>query len=246
MKMKFLDRILLFVGAFLTAVSGLGVFLVGLGVDRVSVSIFGLEGLVINRWLILVIGVLLFAFGIYLLSLPRSGRKNQGDFVIQQTAGGELRISVKAMESLVHKVMASHEEMSLKGLTVDNRRDGVVIDLKVAMAGNISIPLAVTALQKEVRQHLLSASGVDVKEVRVSVETADTVATDSPFLMQDPPVAEVKASAEETLGPQEKHGWFGFGKKPAEKVESQTAPDTPLISEDTQSAHADEQHHEGN
>ena len=64
MKMKFLDRILLFVGAFLTAVSGLGVFLVGLGVDRVSVSIFGLEGLVINRWLILVIGVLLFAFGI--------------------------------------------------------------------------------------------------------------------------------------------------------------------------------------
>lgn len=241
MKVKFLDRILLFVGAFLTALTGIGTFLVGLGVDRISVSVFGAEGFIINRWLILLSGAILFLFGVYLLTLPKAGRKSREDFVIQQTAGGELRISVKAMESLVHKVMAAHSEMSLKGLAIENRRDGVVIDLKVAMAGNISIPLAVTALQKEVRQHLLSASGVDVKEVRVSVDTADTEVEDSPFLMQEPPNMEPENVEEQPLA-REKHTWFGFGGKPAE----QQAEATPDDSNDADITQADDQHHEGN
>lgn len=239
MKVKFLDRILLFVGAFLTALAGVGTFLVGLGVDRIAVSVFGAEGLVINRWLILVSGAVLFLFGVYLLTLPKSGRATREDFVVQQTAGGELRISVKAMESLVHKVMDAHDEMALKGLTIENRRDGVVIDLKVAMAGNISIPLAVAALQKEVRQHLLNASGVDVKEVRVSVDTADNEVKESPFLMQEPPKVEPETAAPPQAA--EKHTWFGFGRKVDEQAEAM--PDAP---DDEDIAQVEEQHLEGN
>ncbi len=73
--------------------------------------------------------------------------------------------------------------MVLKGLSIENRRDGVVIDLKLALAGNVFIPQAVAALQKQVREHILASSGVDIKEVRVSVDTADGIARESPYIL---------------------------------------------------------------
>jgi hypothetical protein len=73
--------------------------------------------------------------------------------------------------------------MVLKGLSIENRRDGVIIDLKLALAGNVIIPQAVAALQKQVRDHVLASSGVDIKEVRVSVDTADGIARESPYII---------------------------------------------------------------
>jgi uncharacterized alkaline shock family protein YloU len=127
--------------------------------------------------------LLLFLFGLYVLSLPTRQRRDKNAFIVQQTASGELRISLKAMESLVQKCLVQHSEMVLKGLSIENRRDGVIIDLKLALAGNVIIPQAVAALQKQVRDQVLASSGVDIKEVRVSVDTADGIVRDSPFII---------------------------------------------------------------
>lgn len=185
MKFRTLDRIFLFVGAFLTALSGVCVVLIGLRSDTLSLADFSGTTISINRFLILLCGIVLFVYGVYVMSLPQSYRKRKTDFVVQQTADGEMRISVNAFDGLVRKVMETRSEMTLKSMDVENRKDNVYIDLKLAVAKNISIPLAVASLQKDIKQYLLSSTGVDVREVKVSVDTTDDVAKDSPYLMQD-------------------------------------------------------------
>ena len=126
---------------------------------------------------------MLFVYGVYIMSLPQKYRRSKEEFVVQQTATGELRISVKAIESLVQKCVATHEEMSLKSLNILNQRSGVLVDMRVALADNVSIPLAVAALQKQVKSYLLSAAGVEAKEVRVSVETTGGRAQTSSYIL---------------------------------------------------------------
>ena len=96
-----------------------------------------------------------------------------------------MRISINALDSLVRKVMAGHTEMSLKDMSIENIKESVLVDIKIAIAENVSIPLAVASVQKEIRQHLLSATGIDVKVVRVSVQTADAAVEASPFIMHE-------------------------------------------------------------
>ena len=199
MKLRVYDRLLLALGAILAVLTGLGLFLMGLLIDGIPLQGLTQEPATLNRWVLLLAGLLLTLYGLYVLFMPHRYRKGKEEFIVQQTATGELRISVKAMESLVHKCVSQHSEMSLKGLEIISRRDQVIIDLKLALANNISIPLAVSALQKQVRDYLLSASGVDVKEVRVSVETADSQAKGSPYETSMPQVHIPAMPAEEDV-----------------------------------------------
>ena len=48
-------------------------------------------------------GVLLVAFGAFLIALPWKLASRKHDFIVQQTDNGELRIAVKAIENLVQK-----------------------------------------------------------------------------------------------------------------------------------------------
>ena len=125
------------------------------------------------RTLCAVIGALAALSGVCLLFFVgrRPGRRQ--DFVTQKTDNGELRIAVKAIEKLVLKCIDLHDEIRLTSMTVQNARSGVTVDLTVSLANNISIPLAVAALQKQIKQYLAASSGVEVREVRVSVEATE-------------------------------------------------------------------------
>ena len=185
MKFKIWNRLILGIGAVFVALVGIAVFLLGLLVDGIPLQGLTQQPATLSRWVVIICGLLLFLYGIYVISLPGRARRDKGTFIVRQTDTGELRISLKAMESLVQKCLVQHSEMVLKGLSIENRRDGVVIDLKLALAGNVFIPQAVAALQKQVREQVLASSGVDVKEVRVSVDTADGIARESPYILSD-------------------------------------------------------------
>ena len=103
--------------------------------------------------------------------------------MVQQTDNGELRIAVKAIENLVQKCIDMHEEIHVVSMKIRNCRDGVRVDLCISLANNIAIPLAVASLQKQIKQYLAASSGIEVKEVRVSVETAQAGVGDSPYLV---------------------------------------------------------------
>ncbi len=200
MKVTILDRVVLFVGAFFTALVGVALVLAGLQTGGIEVGSAGLS-LRVQGWLIVLFGALLFAFGVFLLSLPAKYRKRKEDFVVQPTDSGELRISVKAIESLVQKVFHEHPEATLNRLDILTQRDGVVVDMGISLADNVSIPLLVGALQKQISQHLLAAAGVDVHEVRVAVEMTESQIAASPYLVQE--VANVELPPREEAQPEE-------------------------------------------
>ena len=183
MKIKFWDRVILFFGALLTILAGALLFITGLQVQGTIGEALPL-GL---RIACIALGILTAAFGGYLFVFPRKFAYRKHDFVVQQTENGEVRIAVKAIENLVQKCIDTHEEVRVVSMKIRNGRDGVTVDLCISLANNISIPLAVASLQKQIKQYLVASSGIEVKEVRVSVETAQTLMDAAPYLAEEEP-----------------------------------------------------------
>ena len=184
MKIRFWDRLILFLGALLTIAAGAFLAVCGLqfaGELGKALPLPARVGCIAG-------GILLVAFAVYLLVFPRKCSAGRHSFIVQQTDNGELRIAVKAIECLVQKCVDMHEEIDLNSMRIRNAREGVTVDMSISLANNISIPLAVASLQKQIKQYLAASSGIEVKEVRVSVDTASGEAEpipDSPYLVQE-------------------------------------------------------------
>ena len=192
MKLKIKDRLLLLLCTLFVFAVGVG--LVVLSIRQPSIVLDGANGSFFSwpRLAVIGVGFVLALCAVYLLVLPSKLRENRKGFVVQQTDNGELRIAIKAIENLVKKCVDMHEEMTLSSMVIQNARDGVTVDLRISLANNISIPLAVASLQKQIRQYLAVSSGIEVREVRVSVETTETGIGDSPYLVENQPAPAMK------------------------------------------------------
>lgn len=194
MKIRFWDRLVLFFGGLLTILSGAALVLF-------SLPVLALAGEQLTSWMRIAAcaaGALEILLGVFLLAFPRRYRRGRHDFVVQQTENGELRIAIQAIESLVQKCIDMHEEIHVVSMHIRNKREGVVIDLRISLANNISIPLAVASLQKQIKQYLVASSGIEVQEVRVSVETAQDAAGSSPYLVHAEENGEKQPEQKET------------------------------------------------
>lgn len=129
-----------------------------------------------------IVGLLVLAVSCISLMLRRRATKGN---VLQETENGELSIAVKAIEGLVRKCVDTHEELHLEGLKLGTERDGLVIDLRIALGSSVSIPLVADALQKQVKQYITACTGLEVKMVRVHVDTAQADVKRSPFDLPD-------------------------------------------------------------
>lgn len=129
-------------------------------------------------------GVVVLLAGILSLRVALRRSKRKG-FVVQTTDVGELSISIRAIEDLVNKCVAKHEELHVSSTTLDNSRDGLTIGLRVGLATGVNIPLAVNALQKQIKQYVTACSGVDVQEVKVQVEATSAKAKPSIYAVSE-------------------------------------------------------------
>lgn len=98
-------------------------------------------------------------------------REQKKDFVTQRTDGGELSIAISAIEHLVQQCVDTHAEIQMSDMKVKSHRDGVRILLSISLGSGVSIPLAVTALQKQIEQYVTECTGVEVWEVCVQVDS---------------------------------------------------------------------------
>ena len=141
----------------------------------------------------------LLALGLYCVgTLFRRDKAHRG-FVVQKTEGGELSISIKAIEGLVRKCLGKHEEIHLSGMRMDTTRDGLVIRLRIGLAGGVNIPLAAGAVQKQIKQYVTACSGVDVREVKVQVETSAEQSGSSIYAVPDLPEEAAALPREEEM-----------------------------------------------
>lgn len=235
MKLKLMDRVMLLASAAVALLSGLAVIVFSL---QTSVAFFAAEDggyFTLRRIIFLLMGILLFLVGCYLAGLPFRMRYSRRGFIIQQTDNGELRIAIKAIDSLVKKCVDMHEEMRLISMDITNARGGVTIDLGISLANNISIPLAVASLQRQIKQYLLASSGIDVCDVRVLVETADSGVGESPYLVNNEIASTTPASEEAPKGKGKiplHRRIFSKPEQPAAMPQTPPAPQEALREED--------------
>ena len=118
-------------------------------------------------------------------------------FVMQKGENGAIGVSIKSIEGLVQTCVKQHEVVESAKISVVERRDGIVILLNIEEAAGVNIPLAVGALQKQIKQYVNTCTGVDVHEVRVMVESTERSVSESPFAVEKPVVMTTAATAAE-------------------------------------------------
>ena len=151
--------------------------------------------------------ILLLLLGLYCFLMLFRHRKRK-DFVLQETEAGEMSISIKAIEGLVQKCIDTHEELRVTSMKLDNSRKGLNVDLRLGTSSDMSIPLAVGSLQKQIKQYVNECSGIAINDVRVQVDTTAAKVKDSVYTVRsaakeaaEPVTVEVPAieeAAEET------------------------------------------------
>ncbi len=191
MKLKLMDRIVAF---FL----GLIVFAFGLGVLAFSANLWLTSyNAMYALWQHLVvgaIGILLCALGLHGMAMAfRSGREK--GFIAQHTEYGDLSISMSAIENMVKKCVDSHSELKVGSTRIRHARDSIIVSIRISLANGVNIPLAVSALQRQIKQYITSCSGVDVKEVRVMVETNNSLVSAPCPLPADTMIADADAAS---------------------------------------------------
>ena len=112
----------------------------------------------------------LLALALIGMILPAK-KKRSSNFAIQQNENGMVRISLKALDTLVQKCLNKHAELKVVTSTLFSDEESVRVDVHIALQSDISMPLAISALQKQIKKYLEACSGVVVKEVRIFVDS---------------------------------------------------------------------------
>lgn len=103
------------------------------------------------------------------ITLPAK-KKRSSNFAIQQNEDGVVRISIKALDALVQRCLNQHAELKVVTSSLYSDEESVRVDVHITLQSDISMPLAISALQKQIKRYLEACSGVAVKEVRVFVD----------------------------------------------------------------------------
>ena len=197
MKLRVKDRILLFLCG-LVLLSGVAALVLQMFFSK---DVLGFAARLLARgeedWhikaAVIAAGVLVLLLGLYACTMIiRRQRRNKG-FVRQRTEDGDLNISIKTLDSLTQNCIETQQDVKVSSTQIEDGRDGITINLRCVMPSGINIPLVVNNLQRQIKQYVTACSGVDVKEIRVQVDSAEGKAENSDYQVPVPlaaPLAE--------------------------------------------------------
>ena len=188
MRIRIADRILVAVAGLLLIASSVALVLqLYCGVDVVGTATRVLTQDTVSRKVFLTfVAACVLALGVYCLLVLFRHRGRRDRFILQKNENGELAISLTALQNMIDKCLAPHQELDVQNVFLENQRDGLLVLIRGSVAGGISIPLTVEALQKQIKQYVTACSGVEVKSIRVQIESSGEDATDAPFAIDAP------------------------------------------------------------
>lgn len=175
MKHPVFDRILM----LLSAIGGLCVTALCISIFAGYVSLDTLSDFLLRagalglkaRVLLIVLAVVFALYALLMLAMMLPGRKKRSSsFAIQRNENGMVRISLKALETLVQKCLNQHAELKVVTSSLFSDEETVRVDVHITLQSDISMPLAISALQKQIKKYIEACSGVMVQEVRVFVD----------------------------------------------------------------------------
>lgn len=188
MKLKFTHKLLLFVGSLFMMLIGIAIILGSLQFNAIPIRQEGEGFLTVSRFLFLLSGLIVIAFGVFCLSLPHRLKQSKLDFITQKTETGELKISTQAIEAIIQKSLSQQDAAKLQRFLVLPQKNGVEVDLTVSFAGNVMIPEAVTDIQQHIKKTLKQTLNIEAREIKVTVEKADLTAVNSPHRIKTEPL----------------------------------------------------------
>ena len=190
MRLRITDRILV-------AVAGILLLAICAGIVAqlfFNVDLIGFAGRIFSseaqgtRILLAGAAVILFLLGLYCLLVLFRHRRRKDKYFMQKNENGELAISVNALEIMVRKCLCQHEELNISKLYLENRKDGLMIFLRGSVAGGISIPLTIEVIQKQIRQYVTACSGVEIRGIKIAIDSSGEDAENAPFAIAAPAV----------------------------------------------------------
>jgi uncharacterized alkaline shock family protein YloU len=117
-----------------------------------------------------ILSVLLLAFAVFfLLSSMRPGGDN-GQTIVQMGPLGEVRISFKAVETLVLKAARGSKGVREVKTRILNTERGLVIFLRAVSVPDQNIPQVTAELQQLVKSYVEDSTGTTVAEIKVLIE----------------------------------------------------------------------------
>ena len=184
MKIRWYDRLLVTISALLLIT--LGAFLImtvfpSTGMYSVGQDVFNAfgwnavsNGLASGNWIVIasliVVGLLLIAWGVRQILSLAPKKKRQSFFNATELPHGRLSISLTALEHLVNKCIGNHTEFTDSHIRITGDEDKAKVAIKSTITGGISMPKSTEALQKEIVSHLGEYAGIQVSAVDVVVE----------------------------------------------------------------------------
>lgn len=168
------------------AVTAVALVLGQITVDPAVLLLGQISNMTVKTKLLLVAAaavLVILALRLIAVTLPPK-KKRSSNFALQRNENGMVRISVKALEALVQRCLNQHPEIKVVSSSLSSDEECVRVDVHVALQSDISMPLAISSLQKQIKRYLEACSGVKVEEVRVFVDgalPANEKSAESPF-----------------------------------------------------------------
>lgn len=143
-----------------------------ISLDDVGAKLAQAGGLGLRFRVALIVAAVVFAlYALLMLAMMLPARKKRSsNFAIQRNENGMVRISLKALETLVQKCLNQHAELKVVTSSLFSDEETVRVDVHITLQSDISMPLAISALQKQIKKYIEACSGVMVQEVRVFVD----------------------------------------------------------------------------
>lgn len=174
MRLRWYDRILM-------ALAGL--ILIGLGA-LVILSAAGVitlpEQIAFDTWLgdgwqwmplVFLAGALLVIWGFWMLIRPfRRGSEPGKYYTLKDEKDGDVRISVHAIDHLVHKCIDRYQSIASSKVRIGGREDAMDVTLRLTVRSDVRIPELVSHLQEDIKSSLMHSAGVTVDNVRIFVD----------------------------------------------------------------------------
>ena len=176
MKRSLTDRVLTGLAGLILFIMGIGLFVYGVGIFPFELNLAFFQG-PFSFWqhlLMVAVALVFLLLGARGVSDIFHSGKEKG-FILQRTEYGDLNISMNAMENMVKKVVDMNDELRVTHTKISHTRDGVIVSIRIMLENGVNIPMVVSALQRQTKQYITSCSGVDVKEVRVFVDTSSNM-----------------------------------------------------------------------
>jgi len=124
-------------------------------------------------WWLLLIAVALFLCGMLgvFLSLARKSALTQ--VIIGNIEGGQVNISLDAVDNVVHKAALSVEGVKDIKSRLKSAKNGLGINLQISIPHDTNVPETAAAVQKAVKEQLQMVTGLAVTDVAVLVSTVE-------------------------------------------------------------------------